>query len=287
MLFSRVRDYWRELPVCYKLGAGLSDGLRLVGIVMSFHIANALHFKPRQSQQSFLIALENMRARLTLRSFSGDVFILQEVLGLRCYRMSHLCQENGLIVDLGANIGLAALYCFDRYRPKRIICVEPNPHNIPLLTANLSGIQDKVTIVHGAISSSTGMVSFDSSAETWGGAIKEGGEPVPSYTMSDLVRQYCGAERISLLKVDIEGAERALFQGDLGWLERVDNIIIELHEGVSLEEFERTVSPHGFEVIQGGNEENPLPVAVRRAGVRSSSPSLPGVHKPLGGELRP
>ena len=39
-----------------------------------------------------------------------------------------------------------------------------------------------------------------------------------------------GHERVSVLKIDIEGAERELFSvGVNEWLDRVDNIAIELH----------------------------------------------------------
>src|SRR5439155_4438898 len=121
----------------------------------------------------------------------------------------------------------------------------------------------RVTIVHGAIADSTGIVSFDSKAPTWGGMIAEDGEPIPSYSMSDFVRGYVGPDRIRLLKVDIEGAERLLFRGNVEWLKLVDSIIIELHAGVALEDFERVVSPYGFRVLPPGSEcGNLLPMAV-------------------------
>jgi FkbM family methyltransferase len=158
------------------------------------------------------------------------------------------------------------LYFADRYNPKRLICVEPNLNNMPILTHNLSGLGQRVTIVHGAIADSTGIVSFDSKAATWGGMIADDGDPVPSYSMSDFVRWYVCPDRIRLLKIDIEGAERLLFQGNLEWLTLVDSIIIELHAGVSLEDLERVVSPYGFRVLPPGSEcGNLLPMAISKA----------------------
>jgi len=239
---------------------------------MAFHAANILGLKPKPALKRFAVTLENMRAHLILRSYSGDIFIFQEVLGAKCYRISKLCETDGVIVDLGANIGLASLYFADRYNPKRLICVEPNRNNIPILRHNLSALGQNVTIVHGAIADSTGIVSFDCNAPTWGGKIAEDGDPIPSYSMSDLVRRYVSPDRIRLLKIDIEGGERLLFRGNLEWLKFVDSIIIELHAGVSLEDFERVVSPYGFRVIPPGSESgNLLPMAVRLPDLESVS----------------
>jgi FkbM family methyltransferase len=160
---------------------------------------------------------------------------------------------------------LASLYFADQYNPKRLICVEPNSNNIPILKHNLSGLGEKVTVIHAAISEATGIVSFNTKAETWAGTIREGGDPVPSYSMSDLIGRYVGPDRISLLKIDIEGGERLLFRGNLEWLRIIDSIIIELHPGMTLEDFERAVSPYGFRVRPPGSDlGNLLPVAVSR-----------------------
>ncbi len=254
MLIKRLGIYWKEVPVCLRLGARLSDGLRLIWTCMAFHVANIMGLKARPASKRYSIALEGMTADLILRSYSGDIFIFQEVLGSECYHIPKLRETDGAIVDLGANIGLASLYFADRFDPKRLICVEPNPNNIPILRHNLAGLGPKITIVQGAIADSTGTVSFDSKAATWGGTIAEDGEPVPSYSMSDLVRQYVYPDRIRLLKVDIEGAERMLFRGNLEWLRLVDSIIIELHAGVSHLDLEQAVSPYGLQVLPPGSE---------------------------------
>lgn len=267
MLIGRLGIYCKEVPVCFRLGAGLAESVRLIWTSMAFHLANILRLKPKPVEKRFSVSLDNMGADLLLRSYSGDIFVFQEVLGQKCYRISALGGGDGVIVDLGANIGLASLYFADQFNPRHLICVEPNSNNIPLLRHNLAGLDNKVTIIHGAIADRTGVVSFDNTAATWGGTISEGGDPVPCYTMSDLVRLYVSPERIRLLKVDIEGAERMLFRNDLEWLRLVDNMIIELHSGVSMEDFDRVVSPYGLRVIPPGREHgNLLPMAVREMG---------------------
>jgi FkbM family methyltransferase len=265
MLVERLGIYWKEVPVCLRLGARPSDRLRLIWTCLTFHVANIFRLKPKQASKTFSIVLKNISADLMLRSYSGDVFIFQEVLGQGCYRLPPLGETDGVIVDLGANIGMTALYFADQFRRQRLVCLEPNPRNLPLLRHNLSCLGPAVTVVHGAIADSTGTVAFDSDAATYGGTIVEDGDLVPSFRMSDFVRQYVYPSRIRLLKVDIEGAERMLFRGDLDWLGLVDNIVIELHAGVSHLDLDRAVSPYGLRVLLPGSEcGNLMMMAIRR-----------------------
>jgi hypothetical protein len=39
-----------------------------------------------------------------------------------------------------------------------------------------------------------------------------------------------GIDYIDILKIDIEGAEREIFRDPSSWIEKVDSLIIELHE---------------------------------------------------------
>jgi hypothetical protein len=66
-----------------------------------------------------------------------------------------------------------------------------------------------------------------------------------------------GFERVSLLKIDIEGAEAVVFNApNLSWLDRVDNIAIELHDdsqfGMAAPIFWRAVQDRGFSFIKRG-----------------------------------
>jgi hypothetical protein len=48
-------------------------------------------------------------------------------------------------------------------------------------------------------------------------------------TLDSIMREY-NLQRIDILKIDIEGAEKEVFNDTSSWLEKTDAIIIELHE---------------------------------------------------------
>lgn len=52
---------------------------------------------------------------------------------------------------------------------------------------------------------------------------------VPAMTIDKIMKNY-SLSKIDILKVDIEGAEKEVFSDTLSWIEKVDSIIIELHE---------------------------------------------------------
>jgi len=61
-----------------------------------------------------------------------------------------------------------------------------------------------------------------------------------------------GFNRISILKLDIEGAELNLFKSNTEWLELVDNLVIELHGTECSEVFFKAISGCGFKISTSG-----------------------------------
>ena len=64
--------------------------------------------------------------------------------------------------------------------------------------------------------------------------MEEVNEPTPSsfraYTVDEILDE-SGFDRIDILKIDIEGAEKEVFEGDVGrWISRVNLLVLELHD---------------------------------------------------------
>lgn len=150
------------------------------------------------------------------------------------------------IIDAGAYIGDSAAYFLSKYPLVSVIALEPDPGNLEIAGRNLEPYGDRVKLLPHALSNKPGVVKFGGDYD--GAAISESGYEVQATTIPDLMRE-AGWERISILKMDIEGAEEFVLDDSANeWLPLVDFLILEIH-GKDIEEKVRpTILRHGFDM---------------------------------------
>ena len=136
------------------------------------------------------------------------------------------------LIDLGANIGLSALYLTRALDVDQIIAVEPDPGNFRLLSENLrtSGLANRSIPIRAFAGAERAFAELhDSGNGAWGmrmGALSETGIPIlPLAEIASAVK----VRLPILLKCDIEGGERQLFQHLRDWEHLVRYIFLELH----------------------------------------------------------
>lgn len=137
------------------------------------------------------------------------------------------------VVDLGANIGLATRYLKQCYPTATVIAVEPDKENFDLLQKNLRGL-DRCHAIQAAVWPVDGWVDLEREGLRHSAfrakAAMGGGGSIEALSIPGIMRRF-NLDRIGLLKIDIEGAEKEIFSAsDLGWLDLVDRIAIELHD---------------------------------------------------------
>jgi len=140
------------------------------------------------------------------------------------------------IIDAGANIGASALYFASKFPDARIVAVEPEDGNFDLLVKN-SQHNKNIIPVKAAIWWKTQKKNiYDQHTGHWGYTIADGpgdwavmGQEIDCVTIDSLMKTY-GAEKIDLLKMDIEGAEKEVLENSSGWIDAVDVITAELHD---------------------------------------------------------
>jgi FkbM family methyltransferase len=135
------------------------------------------------------------------------------------------------IVDLGANVGQAALWFRSRFPDARILSVEPDPRTFAKLRRNL-GKDPLVTLRRAAITARDGVVELERAADSsWGTRVSSDGagdvHQVPGVSLVTLLAEH-GVEQVDLLKVDIEGLEHAAL-GASPALARATLVIGEIH----------------------------------------------------------
>ena len=141
-----------------------------------------------------------------------------------------------VIIDAGANVGLASIWFACKYPNARVIAVEPERSNYDLLAQNVAPFPN-VTPVHAALWSHPGTLAVDDPNHdgAWAFQTRElAGSPpsvqtAPCLTVAQLMSEY-GLKWIDLLKVDIEGAEKEVFDSPDEWMGSVGAIAIGLHD---------------------------------------------------------
>jgi FkbM family methyltransferase len=184
-----------------------------------------------------------------LRPGTTDFKVLEEVFVQQVYaRFTRLLPMGGTILDLGANIGLSAVYLCRASPESRVIAVEPEAGNFRMLVENLrnAGIGCRARAVEAFAGGERGFAAVqDSGNGAWGfrrGPAADAGVPV--IPISDLVD---GAGPVSL-KCDIEGGERELFAHFAEWEHLVSLILLELHtEFLSPDELYQILEGSEFE----------------------------------------
>jgi FkbM family methyltransferase len=208
-------------------------------------------------------------------SSRGDLGVYYQIFINRDYDLTHfpqarkfgsfydsLVKENKrpLIIDAGSNIGASIVWFAARYPLSKIAAIEPNKKNCELLTRNCSGIDYE--LFSGGIGSADGVMYLeDPGFSDWGFRVTEAGtEEVRIFSATKLVDSLANESTVPfIMKVDIEGGERYLFERDAEWVNRFPLLIVELHDymlpGISASNnFLKCISRYYFDfVIRGEN----------------------------------
>jgi FkbM family methyltransferase len=132
-----------------------------------------------------------------------------------------------LIIDGGANIGLSSIWLADVFPNARLIAVEPDTENVKLLRKNTEQYPN-IEIVQGAIWASSMRLTIKNRAvRPWAYQVSESPQgDIQGYGLNELSK----GQNILFVKLDIEGAEQAVFQSNLEWLERTSALTLEFHD---------------------------------------------------------
>jgi FkbM family methyltransferase len=165
-----------------------------------------------------------------------DASALQEILVEREYDFLLPALRDcgdGYVLDVGAHIGLFALTAFTVNPRLHVISVEPSPETFALLQENRDRHPDlagRWTLLHRAAWRDDTELRFADEGASVGHRLAESGRrTVRGIGLEELLDQVPARAPVSVLKVDIEGAEDDFLCTGAGLPERVRRLVIELH----------------------------------------------------------
>jgi FkbM family methyltransferase len=179
------------------------------------------------------IRLKNVNTSISLSNFGTDVTTLFQIFFVGEYNVS-LKGSPDFIIDCGANIGLSAVFFANKYPKAKIFAIEPDKNNFKFLKQNTSLFKNVICINKAIWSHSSKMDIVDTNTGNWGlqtvEALFENENTVEGVSIDIIMAEY-KIERIDLLKIDIEGAEKELFSKNYeNWLSKTKVLAIELHD---------------------------------------------------------
>jgi len=192
---------------------------------------------------------------VTIRANTSDVILYSEILLHEQY-LPPVLTDPRVIVDCGANVGLASAYFLSRFPHAKVIAIEPDSTNVALCRRNLEQFRPRVIVQQAALWGAEGALRMaEENAGTWAARVDRNAEPsgardVQAVTVPALMAQHA-IPVIDLLKIDIEGAETEVFScSDMSWLERVKCIQIELESEMGRAAFFTALRGHPFHFSQ-------------------------------------
>lgn len=179
------------------------------------------------------IKIRKVQHPIVLRPGTSDVPLLYHIFVEKEYSITP-SKEPFFIIDAGANVGFTAIYFANRFPKARIIAIEPEESNFKLLQENTREYPHVRCIKAGLWSSNTRLRITNLEKDSkWGFQVEEttsaGPETCPAVSINDLLKEEKKKE-IDIVKIDIEGSEKELFEKNYQWLSKTNLIAIEFHD---------------------------------------------------------
>jgi len=204
------------------------------------------HFSPHILQRfavpEIAVSLPGIATPVWLRTAETDQSVFAKVFVANEYAPRNLDPASvATVIDAGANIGASTIWFRLAYPKARIIALEPDPANFARLQRNCAALPG-VELLQAALWGEDTELALQSEIGgrplgAWGTrTVPAAGAPgqavalTPAWTLDSLSARF-GLERLDYVKIDIEGAEKSVFESPAcNWLQRTRLIAAEFHD---------------------------------------------------------
>ncbi len=192
-------------------------------------------FNNSADKRIYRLFAQDLRYPVYCRMNSTDRTVFWQIFVRRDYSIN-LDSPPKLIIDCGAYVGYSTAFFLSQYPDSQIIAVEPDHDNYQLLQLNMNPYEDQVELIRAGIWDQDVDLVIDNSINRDKGqwAIKV--RQCKNHEKPDLIGitiekilSQSPFEWIDILKMDVEGAEKVVFENSKNWIDKLDTIFIELH----------------------------------------------------------
>ncbi len=195
-------------------------------------ICKYLLLKAFKFKGEYRLYVKGLDKPLYIRFGTSDVDVFNQIIIDDEFGKFKVLSDIETIVDAGANIGLSSIYFRSMFPFANIWSIEPEHENFLLMKKNL-GYDSKCILLKKALwHESTELFLNDRGTGSWGFSVTDmrNETPVTTVDMKTLFSDY-NLEVIDLLKIDIEGSEKELFEMNSAfWIPKCRFILVEVHD---------------------------------------------------------
>lgn len=185
----------------------------------------------------YQLSFKDYPHKISCRKNTTDIDVFKHVFVLKEYEFLSNFDNLYTIVDCGANFGASTIFFAHTFPNSKVLALEPDIGNYNQLIQNIQPFYTRCKVFNTALWTKSifmNVVDFElGDGREWAKAVKPSPQGQDSKLKSTDMRgilKMLNGNRISLLKIDIEGAEKEIFSDtNLDWLNFVDRIVIELH----------------------------------------------------------
>ncbi|HNY01130.1 MAG TPA: FkbM family methyltransferase [Bacteroidales bacterium] len=193
------------------------------------------------------VSLKSLPYPVFLRPGTLDAHVIINNIIRREYGRVEPGADPAWMIDAGAYIGDTSAFFLTRYPGIRIVALEPDAGSYAIAQKNLLPFGDRVTLLPKGLYVHDQTALFSGCGP--GASIAATGVAIDCISLPTLMSQY-SIPRIDILKMDIEGAEEAIFREQPEqWLGRVGLLILEIHGNHLLAPISRVLTAHGFTMV--------------------------------------
>jgi FkbM family methyltransferase len=219
------------------------------------------NFTGKDSFRRYRLVFVGFKHWIYAQKGTSDTIIYDQVFVRQEYTCVNVINEiPKSIIDAGANVGYSSAYFRQCFPNVKVVALEPDVRNYGMLLRNVGGLDGVITVL-GALWGETCMLSMSNESYRDGSAcaqvVSQLKGDVQAFTIDEIIQSY-NLQHPILVKIDIEGAESNVFlqQRADTWLEKVDTVVIEIHEdslfGNPVSDIELAMERHGFSFVTSG-----------------------------------